>query len=220
LLQLTNQKSPALGKNMNKQTKPKIPLLKDLKFKVMSWNQIYSSLLELTTLIKNSNFVPDVIIGVSRGGWVPARILSDLLENSNLYNVATKFYVGVNQTKYEPTITQELSGSVEDKTALLVDDLVDSGKSLKLLISYLKNKGTSEVKTATIFRKPWSVVVPDYCLRETRVWVVFPWDQKEAIRNMFENFKSSGNSVDSIKEKLISVGLNKKIINQIYEELH
>lgn len=206
--------------NPTNKTQSQTSALKDLKLEVLSWNQSYNSLLDLANLIKNSNYVPDVIIGVSRGGWVPARILSDLLENSNLYNVATKFYVGVNQTKQEPTITQELSGSVEDKKVLLVDDLVDSGKSLKLVISYLKSKGASAVKTATIYRKPWSVIVPDYCFKETGAWVVFPWDQKENIRNVFEKFSASGNNIDAVKEKLISIGLNKNIINQIYEELH
>ncbi|MFZ7136849.1 MAG: phosphoribosyltransferase [archaeon] len=195
-------------------------LLKDLQLKVLSWNQIYGSLIELATLIKNSNFLPDSIIGVSRGGWVPARIFSDLLENSNLYSVATKFYTGVNETKQEPTITQELSGSVDHKKVLLVDDLVDSGKSLQLVISYLHSKGASAVKTATLYRKPWSVVVPDYCFEETKAWVVFPWDQTETIRNVFEKFKTSGNTVTEIKEKLISVGLNKKIIDQTYGEMH
>ena len=101
--------------NPTNKTQSQTSALKGLKLEVLSWNQSYNSLLDLANLIKNSNYVPDIIVGVSRGGWVPARILSDLLENSNLYNVATKFYLGVNQTKQEPTITQELSGSVEDK---------------------------------------------------------------------------------------------------------
>ncbi len=207
---------------MNKQTKAesKPQLLKDLQLEVVSWNLIYNSLLDLANLIQNSGFVPEVIVGVSRGGWVPARILSDLMENSNLDTVTTKFYVGINQTKPEPQITQELSSSVEGKTVLLVDDLVDSGKSLKLVISYLKNKDASGVKTATLYRKPWSVVVPDYCIKETGAWVVFPWDQKETVRNVFEKFKTPAHNVDEIKEKLISVGLNKKIINQIYGDMH
>jgi len=207
---------------MNKQTKAesKPQLLKDLQLEVVSWNQINNFLLDLANLIQNSCFVPEVIVGVSRGGWVPARILSDLMENSNLDTVTTKFYVGLNQTKPEPKITQELSSSVEGKAVLLVDDLVDSGKSLKLVISYLKNKNASVIKTATLCHKPWSVVVPDYCIKETGTWVVFPWDQKETIKNVFEKFKTLENNIDEIKEKLISVGLNKKIINQIYGEMH
>lgn len=207
---------------MNEQNKiePKTSSLKDLQLEIMSWNQIYSSLLNLANSIHDSGFIPDVIVGVSRGGWIPARIFSDLLDNSNLDSVATKFYLGINERKLKPTITQELSGSVESKKVLLVDDLVDSGKSFNIIISYLENKGASEVKTVTLYHKPWSIIVPNYCIKETVNWVVFPWDQKENIKNLFKKFKMLGNSFSDIKEKLISCGLNKKIINQIYEEIH
>ncbi len=209
-----------LVKTMNKQTKIQTHVLKDLQLEILSWNQIYSLLIDLTALIKNSDFVPDTIVGICRGGWIPARIFSDLLENSNLFSVATSFYLGVNETKPKPVITQEISGSVKGKKVLVVDDLVDSGKSLKLVLSYIKNEGASKVKTATLYRKPWSVIVPDYCLKETGNWVVFPWDQKETVRNVFMKFQESGNSVNEIKEKLISFGLNNKLVNQIYEEQH
>jgi len=208
------------GKNMNEQnkTEPKTPLLKDLQLEIISWNQIYNSLLDLSNLIQNSGFVPDLIVGISRGGWIPARIFSDLLGNSNLDTVTTKFYVGISETKLEPKITQEMYSSVEGKKILLVDDLVDSGKSLSLVISYLKNKGASEVKTVTLYHKPGSIIVPNYFIKKTMAWIVFPWDHKENVRNLFKKFQTFGNSVDDIKEKLISFGFNKKIINQICEE--
>jgi len=199
-------------------TEPKTPLLTDLQLEILSWNQIYSFILDLANVIQNSGFVPDLIVGVSRGGWIPARIFSDLLGNTNLDSVATKFYVGINETKQEPKITQEMYGSVEGKKILLVDDLVDSGKSLNLVISYLKNKGASEVKTVTLYHKPGSIIIPNYFIKETVAWIVFPWDHKENVRNLFNKFKTFGNSVDTIKEKLIRFGFNKKIINQICEE--
>lgn len=204
--------------NEPNKTKPKTDLLNDLKLEIMSWDQIYNSLLELATLIQNSGFVPDLIVGISRGGCVPARIFSDLLGNSNLDTVETKFYVGINETKRRPEITHEMHGSVEGKKILLVDDLVDSGESLNLVVLYLKNKGASEVKTATLYHKPGSIIFPNYFIKETVDWIVFPWDHKENVRSLFKKFKTLGNSVDEIKEKLISFGFNKRIINQICEE--
>jgi len=45
------------------------------------WDQVYAMLLDLALRIRKSGFKADLIVGVSRGGWAPARILSDLLEN-------------------------------------------------------------------------------------------------------------------------------------------
>ena len=205
-------------KNTNN-ANPRPDLETDLQFEIVSWTQIYSALWGLAETIKNSGFEPDVIVGISRGGWIPARILSDLLENPNLATVATNFYVGIAETKLEPIITQAVSVPVKTKKVLVVDDLTDTGKSLKLVISYLKHQGASEVKTATVYHKPWSIIVPDYYEKETQLWVVFPWDQKETVRKIVEKFTANGNAVGATKEKLISSGLDKKIVEQLIKQI-
>ena len=64
----------------------------EFEFEVPTWNQIYSMLLKLAGKIRRDKFEPDVIVGVSRGGWPPARVLSDLMCNPNLANVRAEFY--------------------------------------------------------------------------------------------------------------------------------
>ena len=74
-----------------KDSNPRTPVPRfgdKLEFESPSWNQTYSFILKLSEAIRKSGFEPDVIVGISRGGWIPARILSDLLENPNLANVA------------------------------------------------------------------------------------------------------------------------------------
>ena len=96
-------------------------LSSELEFEVPSWEQIYELLLSLANRIRKANFRPDVIVGISRGGWPPARIMSDLLENPELANVKAEFYLGVAETKGEPVITQPVSVSVMGKKVLVVD---------------------------------------------------------------------------------------------------
>ncbi|MEM2690759.1 MAG: phosphoribosyltransferase family protein, partial [Candidatus Bathyarchaeia archaeon] len=84
----------------------------EIKFEAPTWNQIYRMLLQIADKIRKDNFKPDVIVGVARGGWPPARVLSDLLDNPNLANVRAEFYVGVAETKGEPTLTQPVSVNV------------------------------------------------------------------------------------------------------------
>lgn len=191
----------------------------NLEFEIPSWNQIYRLLLKLAEAVRKSGFEPDLIVGVSRGGWIPARIMSDLLETPKLANVTAEFYVGVAETKREPTITQPVSLPVKGAKVLVVDDVADTGESLKVVNSHLKNQGASEIKIATIYYKPWSVIVPHCYEKETRCWIVFPWEQKETVRKTVEKFRGEGRTVEDAKEKLISSGLNRELVERFIKEI-
>ena len=190
-----------------------------LEFIIPTWNEIYELLLDLADRVRQDGFKPDAIVGVSRGGWPPARIMSDLLENPELANVKAEFYCGVAETKGEPVITQPVSIPVKGKKLLVVDDVADSGKSLRLVRKHLKEKGATDVKIAAIYYKPWSVVTPDYYERETRAWIIFPWERKETVRDIVERYKGQGKSVEKAKEKLVSSGMDPKIIERFLQEI-
>ncbi len=194
-------------------------MVESLKFEIPTWDKIYEFLLNLAEKIREDNFKPDVIVGVSRGGWPPARVMSDLLENPEIANVKAEFYLGVAETKGEPLITQPVSVSVRDKKALLMDDVADTGKSLRLVRAHLKEKGATEVRIATIYYKPWSVVIPDYYEKETRSWIIFPWERKETIRNIIKRYKKEEKSVEDAKDKLVSSGLDSKLVERFVREI-
>jgi hypoxanthine phosphoribosyltransferase len=191
----------------------------NLEFEIPTWDQIYDLLLKLAKTIRKSKFEADLIVGVSRGGWIPARIMSDLLGNSNLANVTAKYYVGIAETRHEPSITQTVSVPVDGKTVLVVDDIADSGKSLKLVTLHLKNQEPSEVRIATIYYKPWSIIVPHYYGKETRRWIVFPWEQKETVRKIVKKFIGTGRTPEEAKEKLISSGLKREHMERFTKEI-
>lgn len=191
----------------------------ELEFEIPSWDQIYKLLLNLASTVQKNGFKPDIIVGVSRGGWPPARVMSDLLENPKLANVAAEFYVGVAETKGKPVITQPVSVSVKGKKLLVVDDVADTGESLRLVRSHLEKQGATEVKIATIYYKPWSIIVPDYYEKETSSWVIFPWERKETVRKIGEKYKSQGKSIDEAKEKLVSSGLDRKLVERFIKEI-
>lgn len=191
----------------------------ELEFEIPSWNQIYELLLNLANKVRRNGFKPDLIVGVSRGGWPPARVISDLLENPRLANVATEFYVGIAETKGKPIVTQPVSVSVKGKKVLVVDDVADTGESLQLVRVHLGEEGATEVKIATIYYKPWSVLIPDYYEKETSSWIIFPWERKETVKKVIEKYKRQGKTVDDAKEKLVSSGLDRKLVERFLQEL-
>lgn len=190
-----------------------------LEFEIPTWEQIYELLLKLASTIHRNGYKPDIIVGVSRGGWPAARVMSDLLENPKLANVTAEFYLGVAETKDEPVITQPVSVSVEGKRILVVDDVADTGRSLRLVQLHLKEKGATDVKIATIYYKPWSVLVPDYYQTETCSWIIFPWERKENVRKVVEKYKRQGKSIEEAEQKLASSGLNRKLAKRFIQEM-
>lgn len=186
----------------------------EIKFEVPTWNQIYEMLLDLAERIRKDGFRPDIIVGVSRGGWPPARVLSDLLDNPNLANVRAEFYLGVAETKEEPLLTQPVSMNVTDKKALIVDEVADTGKSLKLVLDHIISQGACEAKIVTVYYKPWSIIMPDYYGKETNRWIIFPWEIRETIKKLAKRCSESRQSVEDEIEHLVRAGISRKLVNR------
>jgi hypothetical protein len=191
----------------------------ELEFEVPTWNQIYKMLLNLAEKIRKNGFRPDVIVGVSRGGWPPARVLSDLMGNPNLANVKAEFYLGVAETKGEPALTQPVSMEVAGKKVLVVDEVADTGKSLKLVKEHVVEKGAVEVRIATVYYKPWSIVKPDYYEQETSRWIVFPWEIKETVRKIMKRGREKKKSVGEEVAKLVKAGIAAELVERFLQEI-
>ncbi len=132
------------------------------------------------------------IVGVSRGGWAPARILSDLLENARTANIRIEFYTGLGKTRSKPIVTQPISDKIAGKNALVVDDVSDTGESLKVALEHLLKMGAASVKTVTIYFKPHSILKPDYFAESTSDWIIFPWERLEATRLLIDEARAEG----------------------------
>jgi hypoxanthine phosphoribosyltransferase len=192
---------------------------RETNYEAPSWSQLYSMLLSQAQEIRRRGFCPNVIVGISRGGWLPARVLSDLLENPNLANAKAKSYTGIGKAKDQAKLTQCVSTDVKGKRVLIVDEVADSGKSLKLICSHVSASGAAEIKTATLYRKRGCPFKPDFYEAETEAWVVFPWEIKETLRHILNAHKSSQKGVAREVSKLVEAGVSKRLIKRLLAEL-
>lgn len=188
------------------------------RFEVPSWDYIYELLIELAEKIKKSGFKPDIIVGISRGGWPPARVMSDLLENPNITSIRVEFYLDVYKTADKPTITQPISVPIKDKRVLIVDDVSDTGKTLKLVYEEL-TKQAREVKTATLYYKPWTDYEPDFYAKVTDAWIIFPWDRYEMIKNLGRKMLDEGKTLREVEEELGKIGLEPSIVKRFVRQI-
>ena len=186
----------------------------NIEYEVPTWNQTYDMLLSQTQKIQNQNYKPDIIIAIAKGGLIPARILTDLLETPELSYIQIKFYTDINKTQQEPTLKQNLTDQVLDKKTLLVDDIADTGRSLKLAQTHLQKQGASQIKTATLYQKPQSTTIPDFYEKQTTSWIVFPWETKETLRKIIQK-QQGKRALNHEVAKLVKAGLPKQLVEKL-----
>ncbi len=131
---------------------------------------------DTSTLLKelsHENF--DTIIGVARGGLTLAHMLSEALDIRNVQSISTQLY---DDTQKRETITiTDTTLLKSSKNVLIVDDIADSGETLKALYNHLTlTYPQTHFQTATLFYKKSSVFTPDYWVKEADAWIEFFWE--------------------------------------------
>ena len=189
----------------------------NVEYEVPTWNQINDMLLAQAQKIQNQQFQPDIIIGIAKGGIIPARILSDLIETPELAALQIAFYLDIAQPNLEPILKQPLTVAIKNKKTLIVDDIADTGKSLKLAQTHIQEQGAMETKTATLYFKPQSITKPDFYEKQTNNWVVFPWEIKETLRKITQS--EGKRAANQEIAKLVKAGLPKQLTEKLLKTI-
>lgn len=151
----------------------------------LTWELFGTASRELSAQVVASGWVPDLIIAVARGGLIPAGAISYAIGVKAMGSMNVEFYTGIGETLAEPVVLPPLMDASElpGKKVLVVDDVADSGKTLRMVMELLRHEGLQlggasvpvEARSACIYLKPRSVHRPDYVWRETDKWINFPW---------------------------------------------
>ena len=166
-----------------------------------SWIEMVEYSRQTTSLIKKSGFKPDIIIALSRGGLVPARIFCDFLHIKNCYSIKIDHW-GLTATKDgKARINHGLNMDLSGKNVLIVDDITDTGESLELAKAHIENLGPMSLKTATLIHLSNSKYTPDYFgIQREWAWIIFPWNYQEDLVNLTKKMLAENKdlSVDQI----------------------
>jgi hypothetical protein len=174
-----------------------------MKYLRLTWEDIERQCLTLAKKIKERKVPFDLIIGIARGGWVPARLLSDMLNNDEVHSMRVKFYTGIGEVAEKPVILHPTQIDVTGKKVLLVDDIADTGKSLSIAKEHLEKRGAGDIFVVTLIKKPHSEINPDLYVEETDAWVIFPWEVRETVRLILKKAKSR----EEAEKELAQAGL-------------
>ncbi|MEM1172981.1 MAG: phosphoribosyltransferase family protein [Cyanobacteria bacterium P01_H01_bin.35] len=133
----------------------------------ISWQEYHKTIEYLAAKIYQSQWEFNQIVCLARGGLRVGDILSRIFRKP-LAIIATSSYFGIKgQERGNIKIAQNLTMTTDTlgSHVLLVDDLVDSGISIKESISWLQDNYTQEIreiKTAVLWYKACSIFEPNY----------------------------------------------------------
>jgi hypoxanthine phosphoribosyltransferase len=144
--------------------------------------------MELGLRIVRSGFRPTFLVGIWRGGAPIGIAVQEILEYNGIecdhVSIRTSSYVGIDQqsrTVRVHAVDYLVSALNANDQLLLIDDVFDSGRSLEAVIAELRRRCRrnlpQQIRIASVYFKPQrnrSSLVPDYYVRATDQWLVFP----------------------------------------------
>lgn len=156
----------------------------DISKEILTWNDFGRSAREIAQKIIDDGWHPDLVVAVARGGLLPAGAVSYALGIKAMGTMNVEFYTDVNETLDEPLLLDPImdTSDLPGKKILVVDDVADSGKTLAKVMDMLREFEGAEVRSAVIYHKPRSIVVPDYVFKQTDDWIVFPWSAEPPVQ--------------------------------------
>ena len=195
------------------------------KCEILSWRCVADNTKKLSILIKNSGYIPHIVVAIGRGGLVPARILCDYLHIKDLTTIKVEHW-GIAATLDKKAIIKfPLNADIKDKRVLLMDDITDTGDTLRIYLEYLKGFGPQEIRTAVIIHKTTSDFIPDYYVRRITEWrwITFPWHVWEDLTAFIKEIRARGfHSEGDIRHELkdrYNIDIRLELIKKILSEM-
>jgi uncharacterized protein len=156
--------------------------------KYISAQELLEDSFQLASNIYASGFRPHFIMGVWRGGTPVGIAVQEYLEYKKVETdhiaIRTSSYLGIDQQSKEIRV-HGLHYIIENVNAndslLIVDDVFDSGRSIKAVLDQLTEKTRRNMPETVKIACPWykptrnaTDIVPDFYIHETDSWLVFP----------------------------------------------
>lgn len=142
----------------------------------VSWDQIHRDSRALAWRLDGKG--PDggawkAVVGITRGGLVPAAIVCRELDIRVIDTISVKSYSHQAQSEARVIKAPQADLMGDGTGILIVDDLVDTGKTLELV-----RRLYPKAHFATVYAKPQGKPMVDSYITEVSqdTWIFFPWD--------------------------------------------
>jgi hypoxanthine phosphoribosyltransferase len=169
--------------------------------------------MELAARIIRSGFRPTFLVAIWRGGAPIGIMVQEVLEYHGIHAdhiaIRTSAYTGIDQqskTVRVHALDYLVSRLSAEEQLLIIDDVFDSGRSLEAVVSELgircRRNLPEQIRIATVYYKPErnsSTLTPDYYVRATNQWLVFPHELQGLTRQEILDHKPVDESFFDLK---------------------
>ncbi len=162
-------------------------MVEPIKCQFVDFDEIYDMSKKLAFKVTDSGYEPELLLAIARSGFVPGRLMSDFMGNSNLHALKVEHWLDTTAEHQEDAIIPVQSPlPVKGKRVLIIDDIVDTGRSAVQTLKYVNNLGAKKVKTAVMLYLTISEHEPDYySVKQSEwVWFIWFWNRFEDLRNL------------------------------------
>jgi hypoxanthine phosphoribosyltransferase len=146
---------------------------------LISWEDFHGLCKTLALAVEA--FHPDLIVPIGRGGYYPGTLLAHILQ-VEIHPVRLSRRVHDIVRYAEPQWVAAPPASVAGQRVLVVDEICDSGETLRLVVEKCQAMGAAAVKSAVLYSHTHSANTPDYICIITDELLMNPWD-REVLRN-------------------------------------
>ena len=196
----------------------------DFRARLVLWEQIDTWCGNIREKVSNS-YRPDMIIALARGGLVPARVLADMLWIKDLISVKTEHW-GITATASGKAILKDPGNlNIEGKKVLIVDDITDTGQSMKLAYDFIKEQKPAEIRTVTMLHITRSSFIPDFFSEiideKNWAWFIFPWNVYEDLDNLISRILKGRMTFTQIENELkdqFNLNIDSSFLSHILDE--
>ena len=157
-------------------------LTEDGKHLYVSHEEYHGLIERLAVTVHRSGWKFDALLCLARGGLRPGDVLSRIFDKPLAILAAHSYRENAGTVQGELHIAQHISHSepVLAGSVLLVDDLVDSGKTLQQVQQHLQTRypAITSLRTAVVWAKGCSVFQPDYVAEQlpSNPWIHQPFE--------------------------------------------
>lgn len=174
------------------------------RYQRVSWHQVERMVAKLADAVIASPHRPDVIVAIARGGYVPARLLCDLLDVHLLGDMRIEHYAAGERLP-AARLTTPLDIDVSGRHVLIIDDVADSGETLRLAAEHVASRKPASVRIGVLIYKPSSDFRPHLWASRPRRWCwnIFPWALHEDVTGLIRTLSNADNDPEQLRRQLL-----------------
>ena len=192
-----------------------------MRCELISWSEVQRLCLRLASLIRDSNYEPDIVVAIARGGYVPARLLCDYLDIMALTSIKIEHYLAGSAKQEQAVIRYPLCTAIENKRVLLVDDVNDSGDTLDVAVQHLLSFQPREVRIAVMHHKISTHFKVDYQAKTIIKWrwLIYPWALVEDISDFIQRLKPPPTTLLEVQQQLAQeygIKISRRQLNHLW----